>query len=35
MLCGGHSGIRPDECVDCRACEPVCPVEAHRPRVSR
>lgn len=23
--------IHPDECVDCGACEPVCPVEAIRP----
>ncbi|MEV4731830.1 ferredoxin [Saccharopolyspora sp. NPDC049426] len=23
--------IHPDECIDCAACEPVCPVEAIRP----
>jgi NAD-dependent dihydropyrimidine dehydrogenase PreA subunit len=23
-----HAFIQPDECVDCGACEPVCPVEA-------
>lgn len=24
--------IHPDECIDCAACEPVCPVEAIRPQ---
>lgn len=24
----GHLVIHPDECIDCGACEPVCPVKA-------